>query len=385
MGAISETRVPIIRAPAPLGTVPTEWRIFKMGVNTTADGKTFTLTKESASEAIALWRAEDTELFFDFDHKSLDPKMTLADDPARAKAWFELKLEDDGLYVTNVRYKPEVAALVKSGDIKYYSPGFKAQNDVVNRIINMAFVNLPRLTGLTPLVANNPISEAIHAQFTDAPPLVSDALQPEKYSATLEVAETITAKESNLADMTMGEHAKAMKDMLSDHAACMKEHLAGMKDILQKHADANKPKPDGDSDEEKAKAKKAKESELEEQAKKGAKETCKGLIAGASGVKITPAEATDLTGKMESGALSTEYITGLLAAKQPLALSTTTETVVTPPVALTISAKAVEIAKSAGLDEAKVNAQWEANVAAAAETAKIREPKLVPEIYRVGR
>lgn len=147
---------PIVRAPAPPGEVPTEFRIFVMGENQTKDGMVFVYNELSAQSVIELWKKNQTRLSIDFEHSSTEAAAdgAIAVTGAPAQGWFDLEARPDGLYAINVEWLEPAATYIRDKKYLFYSPVFSHMKDppyVVVEMVSIGLTNLPRINGLTPL------------------------------------------------------------------------------------------------------------------------------------------------------------------------------------------------------------------------------------------
>lgn len=144
------------------GKLPTEKRILSFGVNHSEKGD-FVLDKEGASELIANFRARaGTEPRFgmmDLEHLSIDQSNPNYDPDARA--WWDLQVRDDGVYLVDMSFTEDGAARVKSKKQRFLSPTFLYDKDRrVRRLHNVALTAQPALHGMPALVAASAASAA---------------------------------------------------------------------------------------------------------------------------------------------------------------------------------------------------------------------------------
>ena len=135
---------------------PTEFRLFRYGVNATAKGD-FVFDEQSASSVMAAYTARQTPIMGDYEHQSL------AVPPIKAPASItqfvpEVRYDAGGkpeLWATQVQWTNVAKAHLEAGEYRLYSPAFLPDKDGVRieSLINVALTNLPATFGLEPLVA----------------------------------------------------------------------------------------------------------------------------------------------------------------------------------------------------------------------------------------
>ena len=122
--------------------LPTQFRIFRKGVNTSTKG-TVVFDDKAAAAVMADYNRHGADLMMDLEHLSV-----AKDSPnynPNAMAWFKLTLRNGELWATDVRYTPEGAKRLTEKSQRYISPLFmveKATKRVV-QIINSALTALP--------------------------------------------------------------------------------------------------------------------------------------------------------------------------------------------------------------------------------------------------
>jgi phage I-like protein len=135
--------------PAGSKEPPKEFRIFPMGDVPTSKG-TFTFDHECGQAVMAAYRDQGNELHCDYEHQSLEQPPI----KAPAAAWFNPELRSDGLWATQVRWTPEATKYLSSGEYRYFSPAFAADEDGrILRLDSCALTNLPATKNMQGLVA----------------------------------------------------------------------------------------------------------------------------------------------------------------------------------------------------------------------------------------
>ena len=135
---------------------PSEFRLFRAGVNSTAKGD-FVFDAESAASVMAAYTARQTPLMGDYEH------MSLAQPPVKAPASItnfvpEVRMDSTGqpeLWATQVQWTDTAREHLAAGEYRLYSPAFMPDSEGVRvaYLINVALTNLPATYGLEPLVA----------------------------------------------------------------------------------------------------------------------------------------------------------------------------------------------------------------------------------------
>lgn len=136
------------------GSLPTEFRIFKYGVNETSKGSCL-FDEEAAAAVMARYEKEGRDLMIDLEHHWSDNSAAARADAADARGWCKLELRNKELWAVGVTWTPDGARRLTEKTQRYTSPLFlerKADSRVV-RIVNVALVANPATFGAEPLVA----------------------------------------------------------------------------------------------------------------------------------------------------------------------------------------------------------------------------------------
>ncbi len=135
------------------GTAPTEFRIFRAGVNESTKGSV-TFDAKAAKAVMAAWKDYGNDLPVDYGHAMVQG---LAVDPAlagKAAGWFDLEVRDGELWAVNVRWTDAAATALEAKEYRYFSPAFYTDEEGrVIEIVNVALTNLPATKDLDALVA----------------------------------------------------------------------------------------------------------------------------------------------------------------------------------------------------------------------------------------
>lgn len=135
------------------GGLPTAFRIWKRGVNTTANGYDVLFDARAARRVMSAYEKHGAEVMIDLEHLSLDDKAANYDPDARG--WCRLELRNGELWAVDVRWTPDgVRRLETDKTQRYFSPAFALdeQNRPI-RLFNIALVAMPGTDNLEALVA----------------------------------------------------------------------------------------------------------------------------------------------------------------------------------------------------------------------------------------
>lgn len=151
------------------GNVPTTIRLLPAGRFRAKDGRPSTLPDgwhlddANAARVIAAAKAQQDQILIDYEHQTLYSKENGAKAPAAG--WFSA-LEwrpGDGLYATDVEWTAAAQAAIQAKEYRYISPvlTFDPRTGDVTGILMAALVNFPALDGLADLAAArfSPITE----------------------------------------------------------------------------------------------------------------------------------------------------------------------------------------------------------------------------------
>ena len=138
-----------------LDGAPTEFRIFRPGVNETTKGAV-TFDRIAADAVMAAYRAHGVEHMIDLEHESLDPPTR--PDSRDARGWYELALRETPagpeLWAVNVRWTADGLRRLSEKTQRYISPAFWPDEDGrVAVMVNCALTSLPATHGAQALVA----------------------------------------------------------------------------------------------------------------------------------------------------------------------------------------------------------------------------------------
>lgn len=140
--------------------LPSEFRLFKYGVNETVKGPSI-FDEESSSQVIATYKAYGNDLSIDYEHQTIFP---VSNGPVPAAGWFQLSIKNDDngkpeLWATEVSWTDRAKELLSNREYRYYSPTFYTnQEGKVMEIVNCALTNQPATLDMTPLVASKGVN-----------------------------------------------------------------------------------------------------------------------------------------------------------------------------------------------------------------------------------
>lgn len=190
---------------------PSEFRVFRSGVNTTLKGP-FLFDADAAAQLMAAYREHGVDVMLDWDHLSVTPGTPAKE--RRASGWCSIELRNGELWATNVRWTAEADAGIRAKEWRYISPYF-ATDDQRRPVLllNIALTNVPATDRLDALIA-----ASVAAFPTEKPMDLS------KFAAALGLP--ATASEAEILDAI----SKLMADKSEDVAEAQAE-LAAAKEV----------------------------------------------------------------------------------------------------------------------------------------------------------
>lgn len=142
----------LIRLDLSADELPSEFLIWKVGLNTTSNGYDVLWDEKAAEATMAAYEKHGADLMIDLQHLSLDKESPNYDPDARG--WCRLELRDGELWAVDVRWTPEGAERLRKKTQRYTSPAFLLDKE--SRCIeigNIALVAMPGTDELPALVA----------------------------------------------------------------------------------------------------------------------------------------------------------------------------------------------------------------------------------------
>lgn len=133
---------------------PTEFRIFRAGVNATTKGDTL-FDQKAAEFVMSAYLAEAHDLMIDLEHHALGTDDRSRPDAADARGWFKLELRMGELWAVNVSWTPDGVRRLSERTQRYISPAFLQDRETkrATKLLNVALVAMPATFSAQPLVA----------------------------------------------------------------------------------------------------------------------------------------------------------------------------------------------------------------------------------------
>lgn len=133
--------------------LPSEFRIFRNGLNPTSKG-VFVCDEEAAAAVLAAWRVWGVDLMIDLNHDAVDANAIVRSDAGDARGWFKLEQRGGEVWAVDVRWTPDGERRLREKTQRYISPYF-CHDDAgrVVEIINVALVAMPATHETPALVA----------------------------------------------------------------------------------------------------------------------------------------------------------------------------------------------------------------------------------------
>ncbi len=142
---------------------PTEFRIWKAGVNPTRNGYDVVFDAQAAEQVMAAFAEHGVELMIDLEHLSMEDVASSANFDPDARGWAKLEVRNGELWAINVRWTPDGERRLSERTQRYVSPTFYLDEEGrPTRVVNIALVAMPATDGAVPLAARlNPSSKRI--------------------------------------------------------------------------------------------------------------------------------------------------------------------------------------------------------------------------------
>jgi Mu-like prophage I protein len=130
---------------------PSEFRLFRQGVNTSTNGD-FLFDEAAAALVMAQLAKHDVDLMIDLEHLSLDEESPAFDPDARG--YCRLEVREGELWAVNVAWTPDGARRLTEKTQRFVSPFFAYDEESrVTRIVNIALTAMPATDSAQALVA----------------------------------------------------------------------------------------------------------------------------------------------------------------------------------------------------------------------------------------
>lgn len=139
---------------------PTEFRIFRKGVNTTTKGNVV-FDDVAARSVMSAWRQWGVDLIVDLQHHSLvETGAAARDDAQDARGYYALELRDGELWAVNVSWTADGARRIRERTQRYISPAF-VDDEATGRVVelyNCALVSMPATHRAWELIAASAVA-----------------------------------------------------------------------------------------------------------------------------------------------------------------------------------------------------------------------------------
>lgn len=134
--------------------LPTEFRIFKAGVNTSTKGD-FLFDSASAESVMREYKAHGVDLMIDREHDTLNEHAGAnRSDANDAMGYCALEVRGGELWAVNVRWGVEGETRLREKRQRYISPAFMTdEQGRVTELLNVGLVSMPALDRAPALVA----------------------------------------------------------------------------------------------------------------------------------------------------------------------------------------------------------------------------------------
>lgn len=167
--------------------LPSEFRLFRRGLNTTSKGDV--IFDDAAAESVmAAYAQHGTDVQIDLEHLSLDTESKAYDPDARG--WCQLELREGELWAVNVKWTPDGARRLNDRAQRYISPTFFADADGrVASVLNLALTALPATHEPAALIAANRLPKKLNMRPEDIRKAI-EALKEENGDAALAILES---------------------------------------------------------------------------------------------------------------------------------------------------------------------------------------------------
>ena len=130
---------------------PTEFRIFKKGLNTSDKGD-FVFDELAAASVMAAFAKKSNSLTIDYEHQAAQDPPVIA--PAAASSWVP-EIRDGELWATRVNWTDRARSMIEAREYTRFSPLFFSdpKSKRILKVINCALTNVEALDGIENLVA----------------------------------------------------------------------------------------------------------------------------------------------------------------------------------------------------------------------------------------
>lgn len=136
--------------------LPTEFRVFRRGLNETSKGS-FIFDDEAAREVLAAYQREGVDQIIDLEHYSFDEEIEKTRADAKdARGYYRLELRNGELWASGVSWAADGERRLRERTQRYISPAFLYDKETRKfaRLLNCGLVSMPATYDAEPLVAS---------------------------------------------------------------------------------------------------------------------------------------------------------------------------------------------------------------------------------------
>lgn len=133
---------------------PSEFRIWRAGVNPTRNGYDVLFDAQAAEQVMAAYAEHGVEMMIDLEHLSMEDVARSVNFDPDARGWCKLEVRDGELWAVDVRWTPDGERRLSERTQRYVSPTFYLDEEGrPTRVVNIALVAMPATDGAVPLAA----------------------------------------------------------------------------------------------------------------------------------------------------------------------------------------------------------------------------------------
>lgn len=323
---------------AATSALPTEFRIFRAGVNKARSNEgghvDYLFDDEAARRVMADAEEYGNDFSLDYNHGAF---AMLALDPAesgKSAGWYSLELRKGELWAVNVRWTPKAAEQLSQKEWRFVSPAFShvAATGRITRLMNVALTNTPRLVKQDALVAASQTATLPAAP----PPPPEKSMELKNLIALLSLGAQSSEQDVLTALASMQQVQAQSKELLAlCGASSMSEAIGRVRGLQEKAA-----RTDALEAQVAAAAESAKKAELNAVLEKAVADK-----------KVAPAQVAFLS---QMGERDIEQLKGYLATLSPLVATAPTKEPTGGSTGVALLSQAEQfIAQKMGLDPVK--------------------------------
>ena len=133
---------------------PTEFRIFKAGVNESQKGPIL-FDSQAANDVMVAYKEWGVDHIIDLNHEAYEADSRSRADASDARGHYKLELRDGELWAVGVKWTPDGERRLREKTQRYISPMFSLNPETgrVTKLLNCALVSMPATNEAQPLVA----------------------------------------------------------------------------------------------------------------------------------------------------------------------------------------------------------------------------------------